>query len=302
MAILDFDSSSVELANGEKAIAVSLTGSIDATTNQQFEQELTDILAKGVKKVILVLRGIKYINSTGLGTIVKCVDIYREAGGDIKMVGIPTKVIALFEMLGLLALFETFDQLDEAVISYATAAQEAAAPKRLKQEFPIQFKCTSCTAGVNLREPGKYKCPKCGDYFAAAEDGTIETYSIRKPNVVQLQIPADARFVESVKQMAAASVQRFGIPADLVQNIAASIDAVFSTLDNGGAATRETMTVLMVADEQKLSIGFVSYQCSFNLPAGDPRIKTIRQYMDEVEVVKLPPKGTMIKMNKVFSA
>jgi anti-anti-sigma factor len=301
MAILDFDISSVNLPSGEKATAVSLTGSIDATTNQQFEQELTDILGKGVKKIILVLRGIKYINSTGLGTIVKCVDTFREAGGDIKMVGIPTKVIALFEMLGLLALFETFDQLEEAVTSYAVAAQEAAAPKRVKQEFPIQFKCNSCAAGVNIREPGKYKCPKCGDYFSAQEDGTIETYSIRKPNVIQLQIPADP-LVGSVKEMAAASVQRFGVGADLVAGIASSIDEIFSALGKGSAATSDSMTILMVADEKKLSIGFVNYQGTLTMQPNDKRLQVIKRHMDEVELVNLPPKGTMIKMNKVFSA
>ena len=57
MAILDFDIDEINLSTGEKATAISLTGSIDATTNQQFEEELTEILTKGVKKVILLLSG-----------------------------------------------------------------------------------------------------------------------------------------------------------------------------------------------------------------------------------------------------
>ena len=106
MAVLNFDIKTVTLPNGEEAKAVFLTGSIDASTNQAFEGRLSDILSSGTHNVLLVLTNVKYINSTGLGTIVKCVDTFRESGGDIKLVGVPTKVIALFEMLGLLALFE----------------------------------------------------------------------------------------------------------------------------------------------------------------------------------------------------
>jgi hypothetical protein len=39
------------------------------------------------------------------------------------MVAIPTKVIALFEMLGLLALFETFDTIEDALKSF-TAVED----------------------------------------------------------------------------------------------------------------------------------------------------------------------------------
>ena len=99
MAVLNFDTKSVTLPSGEEAKSVFLTGSIDASTNQLFETELADLLSSGTNKVLLVLTNIKYINSTGLGTIVKCVDNFREHDGDIKLVGVPTKVIALFEML-----------------------------------------------------------------------------------------------------------------------------------------------------------------------------------------------------------
>ena len=83
MAVLNFDIKSVNLPNNEEGKAVFLTGSIDASTNQTFEKRLSDILSSGTTSVMLVLTNVKYINSTGLGTIVKCVDTFREKGGDI---------------------------------------------------------------------------------------------------------------------------------------------------------------------------------------------------------------------------
>ena len=59
-----------------------------------------------------------------------CVIHHIACGGDVKLVGVPTKVIALFEMLGLLALFETHDTIEAAVASFSKnkAAKAAAAP------------------------------------------------------------------------------------------------------------------------------------------------------------------------------
>jgi len=303
MAILDFNIDNIDLSGGEKGTVISLTGSIDATTNQQFEDELTEILTKGVKRVILLLSGIKYINSTGLGTIVKCVDTFREAGGDIKMVAIPTKVIALFEMLGLLALFETFDTIEEAIDSFAVKEGEevAAGPKRVKKEFPIQLKCSSCKAGINIREAGKYKCPKCGDYFSAEEDGTVETYAIRKPNVLQLQIPLDGNLAESVKQMAASSIAKFGITRKATEPISNSIEEVFSIIDSKEPLPNESILVLIVADEKKFSIGFVNYKDVLAINSQNDHFQKMEQMMDEVRIIDLPSRGgNMLTMNKVF--
>lgn len=299
MAILDFDISKINLPNNEKGTAISLTGSIDATTNQQFEQELTEILSQGVRKVILVLRGIKYINSTGLGTIVKCVDTFREVGGDIKMVGIPTKVIALFEMLGLLALFETYDDLEEAISSF-TKKEAEAGEKRVKQEYPVQLKCTSCGAGVNIKGPGKYKCAKCGDYFSAEDDGTVETYAIKKPNVIQIQIPCDESFSESIKSLVTTAIQRFGIPDESITQISSSLDEFFSILKETSTFPNDSLHVLIVADKDKFSIGFVNYSSVLDIPDDNEHIGNMRSFMDEVEIIGLPIKGHLLKMNKVL--
>jgi anti-sigma B factor antagonist len=300
MALLDFDIKEIELDGGDKATAISLTGSIDATTNQQFEEELTEILTQGVKKIILMLSGIKYINSTGLGTIVKCVDTFREAGGDIKMVAIPTKVIALFEMLGLLALFETFDTLEEAISSFTEVVEGEAVPRRVKKEFPIQLKCSSCGAGLNIRESGKYKCPKCGDYFSAEEDGTVETYAIRKPHVIQIQIPCEKSFSESIKSLAASAMNKFGVSDDEISPVTDSIDEVFGLIKDTAPLPNENLNILIVTDEEKFSIGFVNYTDVLTIEDENACISSLEAKMDDVQLVDLPSRGSMLTMNKMF--
>jgi len=214
MAVLNFDIKTVALPSGEESKAVFLTGSIDASTNQTFEGRLSDILSSGTHNVMLVLTNVKYINSTGLGTIVKCVDNFREKGGDIKLVGVPTKVIALFEMLGLLALFETHDTIEAAVSSFgkSKAAKAAAQPTA---KFPIQFKHPITGMGLNVSQPGRFKDPRSGDYFSIDQNGTIEFYEMSKVKMIEAKLPADMDFTAGLTSLAAGLATRLKLPADV---------------------------------------------------------------------------------------
>ena len=50
-----------------------------------------------------------FLNSKTRKLLVKLADKFQEGGGDIKLVGVPEKVIALFDMLGLLSLFKIYE-------------------------------------------------------------------------------------------------------------------------------------------------------------------------------------------------
>ena len=107
-------------------------GAIDGTTVRQFEDKLIGFFNQGVKNLILIFSEVKYINSTGMGLLVKLADKFQEGGGDIKLVGVPEKVIALFDMLGLLSLFKIYETEEDAIESIEKTpgggVEEPAAP------------------------------------------------------------------------------------------------------------------------------------------------------------------------------
>ncbi len=290
MAVLNFDIKSVSLPDGDEAKAVFLSGSIDASTNQDFEGRLSDILSSGTNKVLLVLTNVKYINSTGLGTIVKCVDTFRDSQGDIKLVGVPTKVIALFEMLGLLALFETFDTIEEAVTSFA-AADSAAAPAKSSVQFPIQFKHPVSGMGLNVAQPGRFKDPRSGDYFSVGADGTIEFYEMSKVRMADLKIPADPAFAAGVVAITRALAGGAGAP------VSAAVETVFSFIGSHGDG-HETINVLMVAEKERVQIGVLSYGSALNIAKDDPLLQRLRGQVDEVRHQVLPTRGYLLTLAK----
>ncbi len=295
MAVLNFDLKTVNLPGGEDAKAVFLTGSIDASTNQIFEGRLTDILSSGVRNVMLVLTNVKYINSTGLGTIVKCVDNFREKNGDIKLVGVPTKVIALFEMLGLLALFETHDTIEAAVASFGKGkASKATAAPTVK--FPLQFKHPVSGMGLNVSQPGRFKDPRSGDYFSVDTNGTIEFYEMTKVKMVEVKLPVDLDFTASLAGLAGALAQRCNLPASVTASLGSSIAAAGSLLQSHATDPNETCNVLLVGDGEKLQIGIVNYGNALNIKP--EALRQLEATVDEVKHQVLPTRGYLLTMTK----
>jgi len=302
MAVLNFEIKPVSLPSGDEAKAVFLTGSIDASTNQIFEGELTDILSSGTNKVLLVLTNVKYINSTGLGTIVKCVDTFRESGGDIKLVGVPTKVIALFEMLGLLALFETHETIEDAVASFEAGGTGDAGAEASKEtvQFPLQFKHPVSGMGLNVSQPGRFKDPRSGDYFSVSPDGTIEFYEMSKVRLLDIKVPSDPSYAPGLMAMASSLASAAGVPQAGVQQIERSIDESCSLMGRTASDPSETCNVLMVAEKDKVQIGIVSYGNALNFEKNDPAFAVIEQSMDEVKHQVLPTRGYLMTMIKRY--
>ncbi len=303
MAVLNFDIKSVSLPSGEEAKAVFLSGSIDASTNQQFEGRLSDILSAGTNKVLLVLTNVKYINSTGLGTIVKCVDTFRDSQGDIKLVGVPTKVIALFEMLGLLALFETYETIEEAVNSFAQETtdggnDDAATPSESAASFPIQFKHPVSGMGLNISGPGRFRDPRSGDYFSVDSAGKIEFYQTSKVKIVDTKVPCDGSFSSGLMALATALAGQLHLKEDVSAAIERSIDEACSLIAKNNPGSSDNCHVLMVGDGVTFKIGFVSHGNGLNTNDNDPCMLAIRGSMDEVTHKVLPNNGYLLSMSK----
>ena len=300
MAVLNFEIKSVPLPSGEEAKSVFLSGSIDASTNQSFEGRLQDILSSGTNKVLLVLTNVKYINSTGLGTIVKCVDTFRENGGDIKLVGVPSKVIALFEMLGLLALFETYETIEEAVASFGSEETniEAETSDIPAVQFPIQFKHPISGMGLNVSQPGRFKDPRSGDYFSVDSNGTIEFYEMSKTKVIDVKMPVDAHMTPGLIAMANAQAKSLGLSSDSTGAIERSIDEACSLINRNGTDANETIHFLFVGDKEKLQIGIVSYGQALAISANEPAFQVLQQSMDEVKHTVLPTRGHLLTLVK----
>jgi anti-sigma B factor antagonist len=67
--------------------------------------------------VVLQLEQVSFVDSSGIGALVRLVSAARAKGGDVKLCGVQPQLHKTLEMTNLLSMFETYDSEAEAIIS-----------------------------------------------------------------------------------------------------------------------------------------------------------------------------------------
>jgi anti-sigma B factor antagonist len=80
--------------------------------------KVTSVVFQGHSKVLLNLASVPYIDSGGLGELVRCSMAAKKAQGSVKLIGLTTRVIDLLTITKLIAVFDTFDTEQEALSSF----------------------------------------------------------------------------------------------------------------------------------------------------------------------------------------
>lgn len=93
---------------------LNLAGFLDAHTAPKFEDELLDLIKEERTNIIVNLKDLDYISSAGLGVFMGFIEEIREKGGDIKLSNMSPKVYKVFDLLGFPALYEIYDDEEEA--------------------------------------------------------------------------------------------------------------------------------------------------------------------------------------------
>ena len=75
------------------------------------------LLSDGIKKVVIDLGDVKWINSSGLGVLMAAMTTLKNADGVMKLAKVTEKVESLLMITQLMRIFETYETVDRAVAS-----------------------------------------------------------------------------------------------------------------------------------------------------------------------------------------
>jgi anti-anti-sigma factor len=109
--------------------------------------------------VVLQFDEVEFLDSSGLGALMRLMQAARAKGGDLKLSGLPVKVRKVLQLTNLLAQFETYETLEEAITAaylgsrYSRGKTGDARPRMLCV-YPSNDVCAFlrevlCTAGYN---------------------------------------------------------------------------------------------------------------------------------------------------------
>lgn len=84
-----------------KDTVVAVTGELDVFTAPQLESALQDLVNGGRPDIVVDLSGVEFLDSTGLGVMVKALKWAREAGGGLRVVATQERITKVFTITGL---------------------------------------------------------------------------------------------------------------------------------------------------------------------------------------------------------
>jgi anti-sigma B factor antagonist len=108
--------------NGNVAI-IDLKGRITLGEDTGvLREELRKVLGQGEKNILLNMRDVSYVDSAGLGELVGAYTTATNQGGAVKLLHLQGKMRDLMQITKLHTIFPAFDDEQEAVKSFGTAA------------------------------------------------------------------------------------------------------------------------------------------------------------------------------------
>ena len=104
-----------------EVIILDLSGKLTIGEGDELlKDKINSLIQQGRRKLLLNLEGVPYIDSAGLGEIVRTYTTVSRQGGKLKLVHLTKRIQDLLAITKLLTVFDTYDSEQEAVQSFTS--------------------------------------------------------------------------------------------------------------------------------------------------------------------------------------
>ncbi len=101
------------------AVVIKLKGNVmGGPDGAKLHDQLHELKDSGRKNVVVDLSKVKFMNSSGLGMLISALTTMRNGGGDLRLANVADRIQSLLVITKLITVFQHFDSVDEAVLSY----------------------------------------------------------------------------------------------------------------------------------------------------------------------------------------
>ncbi|MBI5216339.1 MAG: STAS domain-containing protein [Ignavibacteriae bacterium] len=109
-----------EKFEGDVAILTLKGDLIGDPETTELKDKVAGLIADGILKIVMDLGKVKYVNSTGLGSLISALGKVRDAGGKLLLARIGDNVQNLFVITQLVKVFDTYETVDRALAVFKT--------------------------------------------------------------------------------------------------------------------------------------------------------------------------------------
>lgn len=84
----------------------------------ELHDEMKSFLGQKVYKIVIDLNGVSWMNSMGIGALMRCLTTIRNAEGDLRLARMGEKARSVFVISQLISIFKIFETVEEAIESF----------------------------------------------------------------------------------------------------------------------------------------------------------------------------------------
>ena len=105
----------------ENVVVLDLKGKLTIGEGDELlKEKINNVLQQGHKNLLLNLEAVPYVDSAGLGEIVRTYTTVSRQGGTLKLVNLTKRITDLLAITKLLTVFDTFESEADAVSSFSS--------------------------------------------------------------------------------------------------------------------------------------------------------------------------------------
>lgn len=104
--------------NGAVMVVMVREERLDAHNSDELKAEMNRLFESGTKDLLVDLKEVRFIDSSGLGVLVSGFKNASTHQGSIKLCSLQTQVKSMFELTRLHRVFDIYQTIDEALESY----------------------------------------------------------------------------------------------------------------------------------------------------------------------------------------
>ncbi|MCG3133944.1 MAG: Anti-sigma-B factor antagonist [Planctomycetes bacterium] len=101
---------------------------LEGDSSLVFKEKLKALIAGGYVHVVMDLGNVGFIDSQGLGTLISCLKVLRQADGNLTLTNLSESVEAVLRITRLIRVFDVLPTVDDALAAAAARPQSAATP------------------------------------------------------------------------------------------------------------------------------------------------------------------------------
>ena len=155
-----------KISEAKNCLLVSLEGIVETYNSLFFQGQMNKIIDAGFINLVISGEDLKYVSSTGIGTLISLYRQIKLVEGTLIFVNINDSITEVLKLLGFSKVFCIKENLEEAISEINKNNVFIVKTKT----FPFPFECPLCKAKLKAPYKGKYKCLSCKSTIAVMED------------------------------------------------------------------------------------------------------------------------------------